>query len=146
MVIEEATSADANVTVNTEQFFSLNNTIGRYVKFIGIGNSSSSNWTSVANVNIYGDVGCASLTSVFDTPSIDPNVTIFPVPVTNGSLTISSTDKTINHIDIYNVTGQHVLRTDGNGTYSKQIDVTSLNAGIYILKLEALGHAKFIIK
>jgi len=146
MVIEEATSADAGVTVNTEQFFSLNNTIGRYVKFIGIGNSSSTNWTSVANVNIYGDVGCASLTSVFDTPSIDPNVTIFPVPVTNGILTISSTDKAINHIDIYSVTGQHLLGIDGKDTYSKQVDVTQLAKGVYIIKLEGLGHAKFVIK
>ena len=53
-VIDTETSADADVTVNSEQFFSMKNTIGRYVKFVGIGNSSSTNWTSVANVNIYG--------------------------------------------------------------------------------------------
>jgi len=57
-VIATATSAASGVTVDTEQLFSLNNTEGRYVKFIGIGNSSITNWTSIANVNIYGYVNC----------------------------------------------------------------------------------------
>lgn len=57
-IVETATSAATDATVATEQFFSLENTLARYVKFIGIGNSSSTNWTSIANVNIYGNSGC----------------------------------------------------------------------------------------
>ena len=57
-VINSATSAASGVTVETEQLFNLEGTIGRYVKFIGIGNSSATNWTSIANVNIYGDINC----------------------------------------------------------------------------------------
>lgn len=144
-IIDEATSADANVTVNSEQLFSMDNTVGRYVKFIGIGNSSSSNWTSIANVNIYGDVNCASITSV-NHPLIDQGISLFPVPVINGILNISSKTKAINGVEIYNVTGQQVLRTNGNGTYSTGIEVAQLPKGIYFIRLDALGQAKFIIK
>ena len=51
-VLDRVTSEVA--TVATEQFFNLEGAFARYVKFIGIGNSSSTNWTSIANVNIYG--------------------------------------------------------------------------------------------
>ena len=47
---------------------------------------------------------------------------------------------------IYNVAGQQLLTTDGNGTYSKQIDVSNLSAGIYFIKLDKIGQAKFILK
>ena len=146
-IIDTETSADANVTVNSEQIFSMNNTVGRFVKFIGIGNSSSTNWTSVANVNIYGNVACESLTtSIFNNQPIDPNISVFPVPATNGTVTISSTAKAINGIEVFNVAGQQLLRTHGGGTYSTQIDVHSLDAGIYFVKLEDIGFAKFILK
>jgi len=66
-VIDMDTSAIG--TVQTEQLFSLSGVLARYVKFIGIGNSSSSNWTSIANVNIYGNLTCDGATSVSN-PSI----------------------------------------------------------------------------
>jgi len=144
-VIEEATSSEDGVTVNTEQLFSLNNTIGRFVKFVGIGNSSSTNWTSIANVNLYGNVDCATTTSVFDNQLIASNITLFPVP-TEGLLTISSTDKALHLIEVYTITGQQVLATNGNGSYSKQIDVSNLTAGIYFIKVGEIGRAKFIVK
>ncbi len=144
-VLDTEMSADANVTVNTEQLFSLNAKIGRYVKFIGIGNSSSTNWTSIANVNIYGNIACASTTSVFDNQPVDQSITVFPVP-TNGQLNISSTDKPLNRMEVFTITGQQVLTADGKGSYSKQLDVAQLDAGTYFVKLEGIGHTKFIVK
>ncbi len=147
-VLDNEVSADSGVSVNTEQIFSLGGTIGRYVKFIGIGNSSSTNWTSIANVNIYGDLNCenAMLTGVFNHQPMDLGITLFPVPVTNGTLTITSTSKKLNMIEVYNIAGQRVLTADGHGLFSKQIDVTQLNTGIYFVKLEEIGLAKFIIR
>jgi len=55
-----ATSASSGATVLTEQLWGLAGTSARYVKFIGIGNSSSTNWTSIANVNIYGYDDCTN--------------------------------------------------------------------------------------
>ena len=143
-IIDEATSTDGEVTVDTEQFFSLNNTIARYVKFIGIGNSSSSNWTSIANVNIYGNLNCETTTSIFSSQSIDQNITLFPVPVTNGVLNISSISKKLGRIEIYNAAGQRVVTIKDN--YSKQIDVSTLHSGIYFINIEEEGSGKFIIK
>ncbi len=145
-IISNAMSADTGVTVETEQLFSLAGTFARYVKFIGIGNSSSSNWTSIANVNIYGNLSCEGTSNVFDKQPIDLGVKIFPVPVTNGILNVSSTSKTLGLIEIYNVSGQKVLTTDGNGIYSKQINVSELSTGIYFIRFEKIGVAKFIIR
>ncbi len=146
-IIDAETSADSGITVETEQLFSLNGTIGRYVKFIGIGNSSSTNWTSIANVNIYGDLNCENATTnVINMQQEDQGITLFPVPVTAGILTILSATNRLGIIEVYNGAGQQVLTTDGNGTYSKQIDVTRLNKGFYFLKLEEIGVAKFIIR
>ncbi len=140
-IIEEETSKEGSVDM--EQLFSLDNSVSRYVKFIGIGNSSSTNWTSIANVNIYGDVNCANTTSV-NTPLIEQGVSLFPVPVTNGVLHLSSKTLAINKIEIFNVVGQQVLTMNGDGAYQKSIDVTQLPKGIYVIKLAAIGQAKFI--
>lgn len=145
-VINADSSAASGATVDTEQLFDLTGEMARYVKFIGLGNSSTSNWTSIANVNIYGNLDCEGTSSVFDNQPIKQNFTIFPVPVSNGILNISSTSKTLGMINIYNVTGQQILTTNANQTYSTQIDVTKLNTGIYFIKLEGVGIAKFIVK
>lgn len=144
-IIDSETSAESNVNVDTEQFFSLNNTLGRYVKFIGIGNSSSSNWTSIANVNIYGDVNCENITGTKNEPQLDHLIHIFPVPVTEGRLTISAGGEELKSIDIYNVSGQKVMTLNGGGANSMQLDVTNLDSGIYVVRLEGIGQSRFII-
>ncbi len=145
-IIDTETSAVSGVTVNTEQIFSLTGTTGRYIQFIGIGNSSASNWTSLANVNIYGDVNCEGTSSVIDNQQIDQAIKVFPVPATDGLITVSSTTKGLRIIDIYNVSGQKVLSTDANGSYSKQINVSNLRAGIYFINSKELGQTKLIIR
>ena len=146
IILDSAVSAASGVTVDTEQFFNLDGAVGRYVKFIGIGNSSSTNWTSIANVNIYGNVNCETTTGVFDNEEIDLGITLFPVPVTNDVLNIVSDAKPLTKIEVYNVAGQRVLTTNGSGLFSKQIAVDHLNPGIYFIQLEKIGQAKFIIR
>lgn len=143
-VVDARTSADSGVTVDSEQLFSLHRSVGRYVKFIGIGNSSSTNWTSIANVNIYGDVRCETTTSVDNTLLQDLGIKIFPVPVREGALNIESDTKPIGMIRIYNVAGHQVLHSNGRDKLSKVIDVSSLSSGIYFIKLEELGISKFV--
>lgn len=145
-VLEAVESAAAEVTVETEQFFSLENVFARYVKFIGIGNSSSTNWTSIANVNLYGNLSCEGITSVAGPQNIDQSIRIFPVPLTNGMLNIVSSTKAMGLIEIYNIAGQQVLTVNANRSYSKQIDVSGLNPGIYWLKMIGIGQAKFMIR
>jgi poly(beta-D-mannuronate) lyase len=145
-IIDTETSSDSNVTVDTEQKFSLNNSVGRYVKFIGIGNSSSTNWTSIANVNVYGDVNCESLsTGVSDNQQEELGITIFPIPATEGIINISSETKPLNRIEIYNAKGQLVLIENGKHSLTKQIDITQMEVGMYFIKIKELGTATFIV-
>jgi len=146
-ILDNETSAASGATVNTEQKFSLNGIVGRYVKFIGIGNSSSSNWTSIANVNIYGDFNCANATisNTFKNQAEDFAISLFPVPVTNGILTITSNSESIFDIKIFDVNGRHISNRRGSGTRTKQIDVSNLNNGIYFLRLNDDGFGKFLI-
>ena len=146
-VIDNGVSEQEGTTVLTEQIFSLGNNTGRYVKFIGHGNSSATNWTSIANVNIYGDVDCENaISSIFNLPENEQYINVFPVPISNGVLNIQTQSKTFNKIEIFNITGQKLMTIEGDDVHSKQINVSILNAGIYVVKLEGIGHAKFIIK
>jgi len=146
-VIESATSAESNASVNTEQFFSLNNVSARYVKFIGIGNSSNSNFTSIANVNIYGDVVCVGTTSIAaENMQSETGIDVYPVPVVQGLLTITSKGGLLNTIEIFNISGQLVMLSEAANLNSKQIDVSGLPKGVYFAKVKEVGNAKFIIK
>ena len=49
-------------------------------------------------------------------------------------------------IEIYNITGQKVLSINANGGYSKAINVTELNTGVYFIRLEGIGQTKFIVR
>ena len=71
---------------------------------------------------------------------------IFPVPVTNGILNVSSHSKELGLIEIHTVSGQKVLTTNGNGLHSKQINVSELNTGVYFTRFERIGVAKFITR
>jgi len=144
--IDEATSDDAGVSVETEQFFSLVGQSARYVKFVGIGNSSSSNWTSIANVNIYGDIACEGTTNTDDQPTLEEGVTVFPNPVGNGILTISTEHGALEGIAIYSMTGQRVLSVSGNGLQSIQLDVRALDKGVYVVKLDGLGTTRVLVE
>lgn len=145
-IIDTETSAASNVTVDTEQRFSLNNTVGRYVKFIGIGNSSSTNWTSIANVNIYGDTNCESTSSIeLNQKPPERSFNIFPVPADQGILNIISKRKITGKIEIYNMNGQRVIYTDGNYLQTQQLNISYLPSGNYLIKLEDLGQLKFIV-
>ena len=60
-------------------------------------------------------------------------LSIYPNPVTNGKVYISTSQNKEKEIQIFNVLGKPVQRTKLRG---KELDVSSLNAGIYILKIK----------
>ena len=61
-------------------------------------------------------------------------------------MTISSISKPLSNIEIYDVSGKQIMTIHGNGKSLKQIDVTHLSSGIYFIKINDIGQAKFIIK
>ena len=60
-------------------------------------------------------------------------LSIYPNPVTNGKVYISTSQNKDKDIQIYNVLGKPVQRTKLRG---RELDVSNLSAGIYILKIK----------
>ncbi len=71
---------------------------------------------------------------------------LFPNPVTNGKLTISTLSDADKEIQIYNILGKQVLSTKLKGS---ELNVSKLSSGIYILKILEEGKTatrKLVIK
>ncbi|GAA4108723.1 hypothetical protein GCM10022393_05010 [Aquimarina addita] len=141
-----ATTGYATSTqLSTEAFeeFALANTPKtRYIRIAGYGNSEGSGWNSYEEVAIYGDANCEAL-SVEDATFSDLGISIFPVPVSDGFLSITS-NKQIGLIQGFDLTGRKVLETKILTTSAK-LNVTNLVTGTYVLKI---GNASdlFVIK
>ncbi len=72
-------------------------------------------------------------------------ISLFPNP-TKGVLNITS-ETTLDSAEIYDVAGRLVSATNFNGLSTNVINVNSLNAGNYIVKLrsgEAVASKKFV--
>ena len=76
----------------------------------------------------------------------DHGISLFPVPTSDGILTISSRYKPLNTIEIYSVEGKHLLAADGKSKQATQIDISNLQTGIYFIKLKDIGNGKIIVK
>jgi hypothetical protein len=62
----------------------------------------------------------------------------YPNPVSKGTLTISSASNSLKNIPIFNLLGKQVLSSSFSGVQSN-VDVSSISAGIYILKVTEAG-------
>ena len=62
---------------------------------------------------------------------------IFPNPVSNGKLYVKSSNKVTKQVEIYSMLGQRVYLK--NVQTSEVIDVTNLNNGIYMLRVDEAG-------
>jgi len=62
---------------------------------------------------------------------------IFPNPVTRGQLNVSVTGAQAQKLTIYNMLGQVVRK----GVFTETVDVSNLDAGVYILEIEIDGKA-----
>jgi len=57
---------------------------------------------------------------------------IYPNPVSNGKLYISSSNNLSKYIEIYDVLGKKVYATP---LFGKVMDISRLNIGVYIIKI-----------
>jgi len=62
----------------------------------------------------------------------------YPNPVSKGTLTISSASDSLKNLTIFNLLGKQVLSSSFSGIQSN-VDVSSISAGIYILKVTEAG-------
>ncbi len=81
--------------------------------------------------------------------SIDTQISglrMYPNPVANGIVTITSFTNSIKRIQIFDLLGKQVLFTTLKG---KQLNVSQLNSGIYILKIgekDKISTRKLVVK
>ncbi|MCX7547001.1 T9SS type A sorting domain-containing protein [Xanthomarina sp. F1114] len=59
-------------------------------------------------------------------------LSIFPNPVSQGKLYITSKHNAEKHIEIYNVLGKNILSAT---LLENELNVSKLNAGVYIIKI-----------
>ncbi len=73
-------------------------------------------------------------------------LTIYPNPVSNGKLYISSTKNLSKNIQIFDVLGKKIYDT---GLFGNALDISRLNTGVYIIKITEDGNTitrKFVVK
>ncbi len=70
---------------------------------------------------------------------------IYPNPA-NSRLSISSITNPLTNVEIYNLLGQRVLDLKFSETTSEEINISSLNSGIYLVKINNLTTKKLIVK
>lgn len=73
-------------------------------------------------------------------------LTIYPNPVSNGKLYISSTKNLSKNIQIFDVLGKKIYDT---GLFGNALDISRLNTGVYIIKITEDGNTitrKLVVK
>ena len=95
---------------------------------------------------VYGAVDCTEgTTTIFDSTCVYPflaslsnneftlsDITVFPNPVRDGFVNIISNSNTIDSVEIFDMMGRNVY---SNKTIESRLDVSSLNQGVYIMKI-----------
>jgi len=119
---------------------------------IGLGSSVDSFYNSNIDATTTQDYfsGIASgMESIdFSTLGIEDNILLndfnfYPNP-TNGMLYLNGDVSKLQHIDIYSITGQHIMNVKDN---FREINISSLQSAIYFMKLdtgEAIGTFKIV--
>ncbi|MDO6595490.1 T9SS type A sorting domain-containing protein [Oceanihabitans sp. 2_MG-2023] len=94
-------------------------------------NNAGTEYLRLDNVNIYGE-----------TLSVDQNevaaFSIYPNPVANGIVTIKTSNNEAVQVSVFDVLGKQVL---SQNVTNQTLDVSNLNAGMYILKLVQNGNS-----
>jgi len=72
------------------------------------------------------------------------NFSIYPNP-SNNNITIKSTNNPITQVEIFNVLGQQVSNFDFSDSISENIDISNLDSGMYLVKINALTTKRLIV-
>ena len=97
--------------------------------------------------NSWADVTPKSATASVRNNSIE-GFALYPNPVTNNNLTITSNSAEVKNVSIFNVLGKNVLSTSVSGNRA-EINTALLSSGIYIIKVQEGANtatSKLVIK
>lgn len=104
-------------------------------------NDNGDNWETASSPYGDGDFGTPGLANNDFLLKVETNqiqgFTVYPNPVKDGYLTINSANAISKSIEIYDILGKQVLSTSIQN--NERVNVSNLNAGIYILRVEEAG-------
>ncbi len=99
--------------------------------------SSWGNWIFIDNINI-----STSITTGISSANADGGFEIYPNPA-HDNLTVKASQN-ISSIEIVNMLGQTVISIGQTNESSKQVDINTLNAGVYFVKVTTSDSQKLI--
>ncbi|GAB5398612.1 MAG: hypothetical protein Aureis2KO_01970 [Aureisphaera sp.] len=99
------------------------------------------------NIVISGDAGFTIVKeSTLGITDLDQNLfSIYPNPATNR-LTVSSDSEGIAKVEIFNVLGQRVMENTYTSSLSETINISSLNTGMYLVKINNSTTKRLVVK
>jgi choice-of-anchor B domain-containing protein len=69
---------------------------------------------------------------------------MYPNPA-NNEITISSKDEAISHVEIYNILGQAIVNKTFSSNFTETLDISNLNSGMYLVKINGSTTKKLIV-
>lgn len=121
-------------------------------KYSNTDNDDGSNWAeATAEITSGGDLGTPGSANSFVLSVVKNEIegfALYPNPVTNNNLTITSNSAEVKNISIFNVLGKNVLSTTVAGNKA-EINTALLSSGIYIIKVQEGANtatSKLVIK
>jgi len=134
------------LTVGAYEDFDMNLIQARYIRIYGFGNSDGSAWNSIEEVKFYGDTKCSQSLSINDNFLLSSDVSIYPIPVSNGKLYIKSNQRILNNIAVYDLSGRKIVSKEVVNSFEETINTSKLKSGIYLLTLNNVFTQKFSVK
>ena len=121
-------------TVGFEEFVLPKDTYAQYVRILGYGNSEGSGWNSYEEVKVFGDENCTYLSTI-DNDFNSLGITLYPNPVNDNSLFISSKNEQIGLVEVFNMQGKLLLKKQLN-SLEGTVFLSNFSAGIYLIKIK----------
>jgi hypothetical protein len=109
-------------------------------EYNNISNNTGSNWGAAITAYGSGDLGTPGTNNDFGLSVVKneiPNFIMYPNPVSNGSLYLSSANRVSKRIQIYTLNGQQVYNK--NLQFEENVNISNLKKGIYLVKIEEGG-------
>ena len=73
------------------------------------------------------------------------NFNLYPNPAKNN-LTVNSKNEPLKQIEVFNILGQRIIDLNFSSSLSENIDISSLNTGMYLVKINNLTTKRLIVK
>ncbi len=135
VIIDQVYYDDTNFPNNAGESMELH-----LYEYNNVSNDTGSNWGAATTAYGLGDLGTPGINNDFGLSVVKNQIEgfkMYPNPVSDGVLYMSSSNNANKQVDIYSISGQQVYRKKLQ--LQESIDISNLNRGIYFVKIEEEG-------